>query len=168
MIVNKHTFFWPNTFWFASFISFGLVRPRKNIVVTCVSGSLPKTVRIGRSTQLFYFIFWVCAKNLRSVGEPETLFSWLYLQECRLPLHNARPTLKIFCFPIPDSIKKRRSVEYVISERGKNNFKTYESERYQFNQLNFFKMLQNNLNLEYVENNIIVQKTHLTAKYEFC
>ena len=29
-------------------------------------------------------------------------------------------------------------------------------------------MLQNNLNLEYVEINIIVQKTHLTAKYEFC
>ena len=24
------------------------------------------------------------------------------------PLHNARPTLKIFCFPLPDSIKKRR------------------------------------------------------------
>ena len=56
MIVNKHTFFWPYTFWFASFISFGLVRPRQNIVVTCVSGSLPKTIRIGRSTQLFYFI----------------------------------------------------------------------------------------------------------------
>ena len=34
--------------------------------------------------------------------------------------------------------------------------------------MNFFKMLQNNLNLEYVENNIIVQQTHLTAKYEFC
>ena len=50
MIVNKHTFlFWPYTFWFASFISFGLVRPRKNIVVTYVSGSLPKTIRIGRS-----------------------------------------------------------------------------------------------------------------------
>ena len=29
MIVNKHTFFSPYTFWFASFISFGLVRPRK-------------------------------------------------------------------------------------------------------------------------------------------
>ena len=55
---DGHTFFfWPYTFWFASFISFGLVRPRKNIVVTCVSGSLPKTIRIGRSTQLFYFIF---------------------------------------------------------------------------------------------------------------
>ena len=102
MIVNKHTFFLPYTFWFASFISFGLVRPRKSIVVTCVSGSLPKTIRIGQSTQLFYFIFWVCAKNLRSVGEPETLFSWPYLQECRLPLHNARPTLKNYCFPIPD------------------------------------------------------------------
>ena len=74
MIVNKHTFLWPYTFWFASFISFGLVRPRKNIVVTCVSDSLPKTIRIGRSTQLFYFIFWVCAKNLRSVGEPDTHF----------------------------------------------------------------------------------------------
>ena len=49
MIVNKHTFFWSYTFWFASFISFGLVRLRKNIVVTCVSGSLPKTIRIGRS-----------------------------------------------------------------------------------------------------------------------
>ena len=49
IIVNKHTFFWPYTFWFASFISFGVVRPRKNIVVTCVSGSLPKTIRIGRS-----------------------------------------------------------------------------------------------------------------------
>ena len=58
MIVNKHTFFFlPYTFWFASFISFGLVRPRKRIVVTCVSGSLPKTIRIGRSTKLFYFIF---------------------------------------------------------------------------------------------------------------
>ena len=56
MIVNKHTF-WPYKFWFASFISFGLVRPRKSIVVTCVSGSLPKTIRISRSTQLFYFIF---------------------------------------------------------------------------------------------------------------
>ena len=49
MILNKHTFFWPYTFWFASFISFGLVRPIKNIVVTCVSGSLPKTIRISRS-----------------------------------------------------------------------------------------------------------------------
>ena len=29
-------------------------------------------------------------------------------------------------------------------------------------------MLQNNLNLEYVENNIIVQKTDQTVKYEFC
>ena len=57
MTVNKHTFIWPYTFWFASFISFGLVMPRKNIVVTCVSGSPPKTIRIGRSTQLFYFIF---------------------------------------------------------------------------------------------------------------
>ena len=123
MIVNKHTFFWPYIFCFASFISFGLVRPRKNIVVTCVSGSLPKIIRIGRSTQLFYFIFWVCAKNLRCVGEPETLFSWPYLQECRLPLHNARPTLKIFCFPLPDSIKKKGSVEYVISERGKRILK---------------------------------------------
>ena len=59
-------------------------------------------------------------------------------------------------------------MEYVIAERGKNNSKRCDSERYQFNQLNFFKMLQNNLNLEYVENNIIVQKTHQTAKYEFC
>ena len=57
MIVNKHFLFWPYTFWFASFISFGLVRPRKNMVVTCVSGSLPKTIRISQSTQLFYFIF---------------------------------------------------------------------------------------------------------------
>ena len=56
-------------------------------------------------------------------------------------------------------------MEYVISERGKKNSKRCDSERYQFNQLNFFKMLQNNLNLEYVENNIIVQKTHQTAKY---
>ena len=59
-------------------------------------------------------------------------------------------------------------MEYVISERGKKNSKTCDSERYQFNQLNFFKMLQNNLNSEYVEINIIVQKTHLNAKYEFC
>ena len=166
MIVNKHTFCFA-LYILVCFIYF-IVRPRKSIVVTCVSGSLPKTIRIGQSTQLFYFIFWVCAKNLRSVGEPETLFSWPYLQECRLPLHNARPTLKNFCFPIPDSIKKRRSVEYVISERGKKNSKRCNSEGYQFNQLNFFKMLQNNLNLEYVENNIIVQKTHQTAKYEFC
>ena len=56
MIVNKHFFFFlPYTFWFASFISF--VRQRKNMAVTCVSGSLPKTIRIGQSTQLFYFIF---------------------------------------------------------------------------------------------------------------
>ena len=34
MIVNKHIFFLPYTFWFASFISFGRVRPRKSIVVT--------------------------------------------------------------------------------------------------------------------------------------
>ena len=111
MIVNKHTFLvWPYTFGFASFISFGLVRPRKKYsCVTYVSGSLPKTIRIGRSTQLFYFIFCVCAKNLRSVGEPETyFFSWPYLQECRLSLHNARPTLNNFCFPLPDSIKKRK------------------------------------------------------------
>ena len=59
-------------------------------------------------------------------------------------------------------------MEYVISERGKKNSKTCDSERYQFNQLNFFKTLQTNLNLEYVENNIIVQQSHLTAKYEFC
>ena len=32
-IVNRHTFFWLYTFWFASFISLGLVRPRKSIVV---------------------------------------------------------------------------------------------------------------------------------------
>ena len=52
MIVNKHTFFFGP-------IHFGLLhlflleimkfRPRKNIVMTCVSGSLPKTIRIGRS-----------------------------------------------------------------------------------------------------------------------
>ena len=59
-------------------------------------------------------------------------------------------------------------MKYVISERGKKNAKTCDSETYQFNQLNSLKMLQNNLNLEYVENNITVQKTHLTAKYEFC
>ena len=58
-------------------------------------------------------------------------------------------------------------MEYVISERGKKNSKRFDSERYQFNQLNFFKMLQNNLNLEYVENNIIVQKTHQTANMNF-
>ena len=103
-----------------------------------------------------------------AIIERKTLFSWPYLQEYRLPLHNARPTLKKFCFPLPDSIKKRGSVEYVISVRGKKNSKTCDSERYQFNQLNFFKMLQNSLNLEYVEIKRIVQKTHLTAKYEFC
>ena len=54
---QTYFFFLPYTFWFASFISFGLVRPRKSIVVTCVSGSLVKTIRISRSTQLFYFIF---------------------------------------------------------------------------------------------------------------
>ena len=59
-------------------------------------------------------------------------------------------------------------MKYVISERGKKNSKTCDSERNQFNQLNFFKMLQNSLNLEYVDNHIIVQKTHLNAKYEFC
>ena len=58
-------------------------------------------------------------------------------------------------------------MEYVISERGKKNSKRCDSERYQFNQLNFFKMLHNNLNLEYVENNIIVQKTHQTANMNF-
>ena len=56
MIVNKHTFFWPYTFWFASFISFGFVRPRKNIVVTCVSGSLPK--KLGSVGQLNFFILF--------------------------------------------------------------------------------------------------------------
>ena len=101
-------------------------------------------------------------------GNLKHFFPWPYLQECRLPFHNARSTLKNFCFPLPDSIKKRGSVEYVISERGKKNSKTCDSERYQFNQLNFFKMLQNNLNLECVENNMIVQQTHLIAKYEFC
>ena len=40
----------------------------------------------------------------------------------------------------------------VISERGKKNSKTFDTERYQFNQLNFLKMLQNNLNLEYFDN----------------
>ena len=123
MLVNKHTFFWPYRIWFASFISFTLVRPRKNIVVTCVSGSLPKTIRIGRSTQLFYFNFWVYAKNLRSVWEPETLFPWPYLQECRLHLHNARPTLKNLCFPIPDSIKKRWVGGICYFWRGKKNSK---------------------------------------------
>ena len=49
-------------------------------------------------------------------------------------------------------------MKYVISERGKKNSKACDSERYQFNQQNFFKMLQNSLNLEYVENNIILQK----------
>ena len=58
-------------------------------------------------------------------------------------------------------------MKYVISERGKKNSKTLDSERYQFNQLNFFKMFQNNPNLEYVENNIIVQKTHLNAYMNF-
>ena len=53
-------------------------------------------------------------------------------------------------------------MEYVISERGKKNSKTCDSERYQFNQLNFFKMLQNNLNLEYVENNIIQSSRVIT------
>ena len=55
---QTYFFFLPYTFWFASFISFGLVRPRKSIVVTCVSGSLPKTIRIGQSTQIFYFILF--------------------------------------------------------------------------------------------------------------
>ena len=59
-------------------------------------------------------------------------------------------------------------MKYVISERGKKNSKTIDSEGYKFNQMNFLKMLQNNLNLEYVENNILEQKTHLNAKYEFC
>ena len=58
-------------------------------------------------------------------------------------------------------------MEYVISVRGKKNSKTCDSQRYQFNQLNFFKMLQNNLNLEYVEINIIVQKTHLPQNMNF-
>ena len=99
MIVNKHTFFWPYIIWFASIILFGQEKYR---CVTCVSGSLPKTIRIGLSTQLFYFIFRVCAKNLRSVGEPETHFlSWSYLQECRLPLHMARPSLKKIVSPYP-------------------------------------------------------------------
>ena len=110
MVGNKHTFFWPYTFWFASFILFGLVRPRKNIVVSQV----PCRKQL-RSVGQFYFL--ICTKNLRSVGEPETLFSWPDLQKCRLPLHNARPTLKSSCFPLPDSIKKRGSVEYVISVR---------------------------------------------------
>ena len=117
----------------------------------------------------FFILFSESAPKIYGLsGNLKHFFSWLYLQECRLPLHNARPTLKKNCFPLPDSIKKRGSVEYVISERRKKNSKTCDSERYQFNQLNFFKMLQNNLNLENVEINIIVEKTHLNAKYEFC
>ena len=53
-------------------------------------------------------------------------------------------------------------------KEGKRILKDATQKVNQFNQLNFFKMLQNNLNLAYVENNIIVQKTHQTAKYEFC
>ena len=106
----------------------------------------------------FFILFSESAPKIYGLsGNLKHFFSWPYLQECRLPLHNARPALK-----------KRGSLEHVISERGKKNSKTCDSERYQFNQLNFFKMLQNNLNLEYVEINIIVQKTHLNAKYEFC
>ena len=108
MVVNKHTFFWPYTFRFASFISFGLIRPRKNIVVTCVSGSLRKELGSVGQHNIFYFIFSVCAKNLRSVGEPETHFSWPYLQECILPLHNARPTLKKVLFPHTRQYKKEK------------------------------------------------------------
>ena len=54
---QTYVYFLPYTFWFASFVSFCLVRPKPNIVVTCVSGSLPETIRIGRSTQLFLFYF---------------------------------------------------------------------------------------------------------------
>ena len=56
MIVNKHTFFLV-LFILVCFIYFIWPGQEKNVVVTCVSGSLPKIIRIGRSTQLFYFIF---------------------------------------------------------------------------------------------------------------
>ena len=113
MIVNKHTFFLPYTFWFASFISFGLLGQETKIVVTCVSGSLPKTIRIGRS-----ILFSESAPKIYGLsGNLKHFFSWPYLQKCRLPLHNARPTLNKICFPLLDSIKKRGSAEYVISVR---------------------------------------------------
>ena len=90
-------------------------------------------------------------------GNLKHIFSWPYLQECRLHLHNARPTLNFFCFPIPDSIKKEKGQwNMLFLKEGKKNSNSCDSERYQFNQLNFFKMLQNNLNLEDVENNIIL------------
>ena len=50
---QTYYFFGPIHVWFVLFISFGLVRPRKNIVVTCVSGSLPKTIWIGRQHNFF-------------------------------------------------------------------------------------------------------------------
>ena len=123
MIVNKIHFFGPIHFGLLHLFHLALLGQEKNIVVTCVSGSLPKIIRIGRSTQLFYFIFWVCTKNLRSVGEPDTLFSWPYLQECRLPLHNARPTLKFFCFPLPDSIKREGRWNMLFLKEGKRILK---------------------------------------------
>ena len=89
-------------------------------------------------------------------------------------LAKVRPTLKIFSFPLntrPYQKEQGRSVKYFffISERGTKNSKIWK--RYQ-NQLNFFKMLQNTLNLEFyhkisLKDNKLVQKTVLTGKYKF-
>ena len=58
MIVNKHTFcFGPIHFGLFHLFHLAVLGQEKNIVVTCLSGSLPKTIRIGRSTQLFFFLF---------------------------------------------------------------------------------------------------------------
>ena len=60
MIVNKHTsFFGPIHFGLLHLFHLALSDQAKNkySCVICVSGSLPKTIRIGRLAQLFYFIF---------------------------------------------------------------------------------------------------------------
>ena len=134
--------------------------------MTCVSGSLPKTNRIGRSAQLFYLFSESATKIYGRSGNLKHFFLGLIFRNADFLFIMLGQREKLL-FPLTRHIKREGSVKYVISERGKKNSKTCDSERYQFNQLNFLKMLQNNLNLEYVENNVIVQKTHLTAKYEF-
>ena len=49
MIVNKHTFFCPIHFGLLHLFHLALLGQETKIVVTCVPGSLPKTIRIGRS-----------------------------------------------------------------------------------------------------------------------
>ena len=106
MIVNKHTFFGPIHFCLLHLFHLALLGQEK-IYLWLVS-QVPCRKQLGSVCQHNFFILSSqTAPNIygRS-GNLKHTFSWIYLQECRLPLHNARPTLKNFCFPLPDSIKK--------------------------------------------------------------